>query len=145
MPIGDYSVVYVNVVSAVVQPYCTRTCTPRALTLLATPNLDSSPAYPGQGMGAICVCTVHVHRHYSIKLNLDIHSPSKSPSPEKEEEGEGESGEEGEEGDGELPYHTIVIDCAPIGFADSMGITVLEQVNVKKKRSSGTSENLMVH
>ena len=30
--------------------------------------------------------------------------------------------------DGELPYHTIAIDCAPIGFADSMGITVLEQV-----------------
>jgi len=26
-------------------------------------------------------------------------------------------------------YHTIVIDCAPIGFADSMGTTVLEQVN----------------
>ena len=70
---------------------------------------------------------------------------SKSPSPEeKREGGEGESGEEGEEGDGELPYHTIVIDCAPIGFADSMGITVLEQVNVKK-RSSGMSENLMVH
>ena len=38
--------------------------------------------------------------------------------------GEGEEGEE----DGELPSHTIVIDCAPIGFADSMGITVLEQV-----------------
>ena len=66
--------------------------------------------------------------HYSIKLNLDIHSPSKSPSPEKEEGAEGES-EEGEEGDGELPCHTIVIDCAPIGFADSMRITVLEQVN----------------
>ena len=53
---------------------------------------------------------------------------SKSPSPEKE----GEPGEsEGEEGDGELPYHTIVIDCAPIGFADSMGIIVLEQVYKK--------------
>ena len=48
---------------------------------------------------------------------------SESPSPEKEGGGESE-----EEGDGELPYHTIVIDCAPIGFADSMGITVLEQV-----------------
>ena len=55
---------------------------------------------------------------------------SKSLSPEeKGGEGEGESAwEEGDEGDGELPYHTIVIDCAPIGFADSMGITVLEQV-----------------
>ena len=54
---------------------------------------------------------------------------SKSPSPEKEGEGEGErEGEGEEEEDGELPYHTIVIDCAPIGFADSMGITVLEQV-----------------
>ena len=54
---------------------------------------------------------------------------SKSPSPEKEGEGERE-GEGEEEGGGELPYHTIVIDCAPIGFADSMGITVLEQVRV---------------
>ena len=71
-----------------------------------------------------------MRRHYSTKLNLDIDSPSKFPSPEKEG-GEGES-EEGEEGDGELPYHTVVIDCAPIGFADSMGITVLEQINVKK-------------
>ena len=33
-----------------------------------------------------------------------------------------------EEEDGELPYHTIVIDCTPIGFADSMGIIVLKQV-----------------
>ena len=46
--------------------------------------------------------------------------------------GEGES-EEREEGEGELPYHTVVIDCAPI---DSMGITVLEQVK---------SYNVMVH
>jgi hypothetical protein len=51
---------------------------------------------------------------------------SKSPSPEKEGEPGGSEGEG--EGEGELPYHTIVIDCAPIGFADSMGITVLEQV-----------------
>jgi hypothetical protein len=57
---------------------------------------------------------------------------SKSPSPEKKGEPEGSEGdgEEGEE-DGELPYHTIVIDCAPIGFADSMGVTVLEQVRHK--------------
>ena len=51
-------------------------------------------------------------------------SLSKTPSPELK----GEGGNEEEEEDGELPYHTIVIDCAPIGFADSMGITVLEQV-----------------
>ena len=50
---------------------------------------------------------------------------SKSPSPELEREGDSEE----EEGEGELPYHTIVIDCAPIGFADSMGVTVLEQVS----------------
>ena len=41
-----------------------------------------------------------------------------SPSPTQEDEEEDE----------ELKYHTIVIDCAPIGFTDSMGITVLEQV-----------------
>ena len=52
-------------------------------------------------------------------------SLSKSPSPELEREGDSEE----EEGEGELPYHTIVIDCAPIGFADSMGVTVLEQVS----------------
>ena len=40
------------------------------------------------------------------------------------------SAQEEEEEEQELPYHTIVIDCAPIGFADSMGITVLEQVTV---------------
>ena len=51
-------------------------------------------------------------------------SLSKFPNPEPK----GEGGNEEEEEDGELPYHTIVIDCAPIGFADSMGITVLEQV-----------------
>ena len=43
-------------------------------------------------------------------------SLSKSPSPvHKESE--------------ELDYHTIVIDCSPIIFADSMGVTVLEQVS----------------
>ena len=26
-------------------------------------------------------------------------------------------------------YHTIVIDCAPIGFVDSMGMATLEQVD----------------
>ena len=52
-------------------------------------------------------------------------SLSKSPSPELEREGDSVE----EEGEGELPYHTIVIDCAPIGFADSMGVTVLEQVS----------------
>ena len=51
-------------------------------------------------------------------------SLSKTTSPEPK----GERGNEEEEEDGELPCHTIVIDCAPIGFADSMGITVLEQV-----------------
>ncbi len=25
-------------------------------------------------------------------------------------------------------YHTIIIDCAPIGFADSMGVAMIEQV-----------------
>ena len=42
-----------------------------------------------------------------------------SPSPTEEEEEEEE-----------LTYHTIVIDCAPIGFTDSMGVTVLEQVHI---------------
>ena len=45
-------------------------------------------------------------------------SLSKSPSPERE----------GDEDSSEMAYHTIVIDCAPMGFVDSMGITVLEQV-----------------
>ena len=57
-------------------------------------------------------------------------SLSKSPSPELEREGDSEEeGGGGGGGEGELPYHTIVIDCAPIGFADSMGVTVLEQVS----------------
>ena len=59
---------------------------------------------------------------------LGLASPSLRVRRRREREGEGE-GEEEE--DGELPYHTIVIDCAPIGFADSMGITVLEQVYKK--------------
>ena len=25
-------------------------------------------------------------------------------------------------------YHTIVLDCGPIGFVDSMGVAMLEQV-----------------
>ena len=33
------------------------------------------------------------------------------------------------DGNEELDYHTIVIDCSPIIFADSMGVTVLEQVS----------------
>lgn len=36
-----------------------------------------------------------------------------------------ESDEEEEEG---VACHTIVIDCAPIGFADSMGVAMIEQV-----------------
>ena len=55
---------------------------------------------------------------------------SKSSSPEKE-------------GEGELLYHTIVIDCAPIGFADSMGITVLEQVQIYIKHEAQI--NLLMH
>ena len=51
-------------------------------------------------------------------------SLSKSPSPAHEESEE-------------LDYHTIVIDCSPIIFADSMGVTVLEQV-------SAHYENLMM-
>ena len=27
-----------------------------------------------------------------------------------------------------LAYHTIIIDCAPIGFVDTMGVAMLEQV-----------------
>ena len=27
-----------------------------------------------------------------------------------------------------LPYHTIILDCGPIGFIDSMGMAILEQV-----------------
>lgn len=38
------------------------------------------------------------------------------------------SGKEEEEEEESVPYHTIVIDCAPIGFADSMGVAMLEQV-----------------
>ena len=68
---------------------------------------------------------------------------SKSPSPEKE--GEEESEGEGEEGDGELPYHTIVIDCAPIGFADSMGITVLEQVYKNMRHKNNGSLIIFVY
>ena len=26
------------------------------------------------------------------------------------------------------PYHTIILDCGPIGFVDSMGMAMLEQV-----------------
>ena len=39
-----------------------------------------------------------------------------------------EEGEEEEEGEGS-PYHTIVLDCAPIAFVDSTGIAILEQVS----------------
>ena len=46
-----------------------------------------------------------------------------SPSPTEEEEDEEE----------DLKYHTIVIDCAPIGFTDSMGVTVLEQVHLTQR------------
>ena len=80
------------------------------------------------------------HHHHQIWIFI----PPQSLQVQRRRGGEGES-EEREEGDRELPYHTIVIDCAPIGFADSMGITVLEQVNVKKKDYPGISENLMVH
>ena len=45
---------------------------------------------------------------------------------EAEEEWEEEE-EEGEEKMG-VAYHTIIIDCAPIGFADSMGVAMIEQV-----------------
>ena len=39
-------------------------------------------------------------------------------------------GKEEEEGEGQVgvAYHTIIIDCAPIGFADSMGVAMIEQV-----------------
>lgn len=37
------------------------------------------------------------------------------------------SDEEGEEGEGRS-FHTLIIDCAPIGFADSMGVAMIEQV-----------------
>ena len=62
---------------------------------------------------------------------LGLASPSLRVQRRRERERGREGGREGEEEeDGELPYHTIVIDCAPIGFADSMGITVLEQVHM---------------
>ncbi len=32
----------------------------------------------------------------------------------------------------EFPYHTIVIDCAPIVFVDSMGANILEQVSISQ-------------
>ena len=33
-----------------------------------------------------------------------------------------------ERGAPQLPYHTIVIDCGPVVFVDSMGASILEQV-----------------
>ena len=66
------------------------------------------------------------YRRFEDSTNDESSSSSLSKTPSLEPKGEG--GNEEEEEDGELPYHTIVIDCAPIGFADSMGITVLEQV-----------------
>ena len=68
------------------------------------------------------------HHHHQIWIFI----PPQSLQVQRRRGGEGES-EEREEGEGELPYHTIVIDCAPI---DSMGITVLEQVK---------SYSVMVH
>ena len=47
-------------------------------------------------------------------------------------------------------YHTIVIDCAPIGFVDSMGMATLEQVllcynYIVAKAWSGTQHQLRNH
>ena len=39
-----------------------------------------------------------------------------------------EEGEEEKEGREGSPYHTIVLDCAPIAFVDSTGLAMLEQV-----------------
>ena len=66
------------------------------------------------------------YRRFEDSTNDDSSGSSLSKTPSPEPKGEG--GNEEEEEDEELPYHTIVIDCAPIGFADSMGITVVEQV-----------------
>ena len=66
------------------------------------------------------------YRRFEDSTSDESSGSSLSKTPSLEPKGEG--GNEEEEEDGELPYHTIVIDCAPIGFADSMGITVLEQV-----------------
>ena len=66
------------------------------------------------------------YRRFEDSTSDESSGSSLSKTPNHEPKGEG--GNEEEEGDGKLPYHTIVIDCAPIGFADSMGITVLEQV-----------------
>ena len=40
-------------------------------------------------------------------------------------EGGGKQDEE-EEG---VEFHTVVLDCAPIGFADSMGVAMIEQAS----------------
>ena len=41
-----------------------------------------------------------------------------------------ETEEEAGEGGSGCPYHTIVLDCAPIAFIDSTGIAMLEQVSI---------------
>ena len=83
-------------------------------------NLSSAPLVSSDDDGS-----KHYRRFEDSASDVSSGSSlSKSPSPELEREGDSE-----EEGEGELPYHTIVIDCAPIGFADSMGVTVLEQVS----------------
>ena len=46
-----------------------------------------------------------------------------------------EEGEEEEEGEGS-PYHTIVLDCAPIAFVDSTGIAMLEQVRAVMEQTN---------
>ena len=84
-------------------------------------NLSSAPLVSSDDDGSN-----HYRRFEDSASDVSSGSSlSKSPSPELEREGDSVE----EEGEGELPYHTIVIDCAPIGFADSMGVTVLEQVS----------------
>ena len=83
-------------------------------------NLSSAP------LVSSAVDSSTSYRRFEDSTSDDSSGSSLSKTPSLEPKGEG--GNEEEEEDGELPYHTIVIDCAPIGFADSMGITVLEQV-----------------
>ena len=44
------------------------------------------------------------------------------------DEGVEEEEEDGEDSSRGYPYHTLVLDCAPIAFVDSTGIAALEQV-----------------
>ena len=72
-------------------------------------------SYSGMHVHSIYVHWIPVYYVFMICMYVFIYF--------SEEEAEVER-EEGEDG----PYHTIVLDCAPITFVDSTGIAMLEQV-----------------